>query len=91
MTVFQFVRITKKASDQISQHQRQGISEEYVKTRASFAPEADRHHLPDGSYRLSYRVKRGESRLRVAIFVRERIHNELIREFVVYGVHVERA
>ena len=91
LPAFQFVRITRKASDQISQHRRHGISEEYVKNRVRFAPTAERNTLPDGSYRPAYRVKRGESRLRVEIFVREQVHDDLIREFVVYGVHTERA
>ncbi len=91
MAIFEFVRIAKRARDQISQHVKEGISEEYVKNRVLLASKADREYLEDGSYKLVYRYKRGESILRVHIFVREIVHNDLIREFVVYGVHIERA
>lgn len=88
---FEVVRLAGKAPAQISQHLRDGITEDFVRRRVLFALEEEKTLLPDKSYKLTYCVKKGKaSPLLVEIYVREKWHNKLIHEFIVYGIHVRR-
>jgi len=88
---FEVVRLVGKAPTQISQHLKDGITEDFIRRRVLFALENERVYLPDGSYKLTYRVRKGRALLvLVEIFVRERWHDRLIHEYIVYGVHVRR-
>lgn len=55
------------------------------------ALEKEKEHLADGSFKLTYLVRKGKaSPLLVEIYVREKWHNRLIHEYIVYGLHVRR-
>jgi hypothetical protein len=57
--VFEVVRLVGKAPAQVSQHVKDGITEDFVKRRVLFALEDERVYLSDGSYKLVYRVRKG--------------------------------
>lgn len=89
---FEIVRLVGKAPAQVSQHLKDGITEDFVRRRVLFALKDERAYLSDGSYKLAYRVRKGRaSPILVEIFVRERWRDRLIHEYIVYGVHVRRA
>lgn len=68
---FEVVRLVGKAPLQISQHVKDGVTEEFVRRRVLFALEDEKTYLRDGAYKLSYRVKKGKaSRFSVEIYVR---------------------
>ena len=88
---FEVVRLVGKASLQISQHVKDGVTEDFVRRRVLLALEDEKTYLRDGAYKLSYRVKKGKaSHVSVEIYVRERWHNRLIHEYIIYGIHVRR-
>ncbi|MDI6847540.1 MAG: hypothetical protein QMD23_05355 [Candidatus Bathyarchaeia archaeon] len=69
---FEVVRLVGKASLQISQHVKDGITEDFVRRRVLFALEDEKTYLRDGTYKLSYRVRKGKaSHVSVEIYVRE--------------------
>jgi len=87
---FEFVRFAGKASTQISQHVKNGVTEDFVRNKVLYAPKNDREYLPDGSFKLVFKVRKGRREpILVKIYVRERKHNNLV-EYVIYGVHVRR-
>jgi len=82
---FEVVRLVGKAPLQVSQHLKDCITEDFVRRRVLFALEAEKVYLPDGSYKLTYRVRKGGgSPVSVEIYVRERWHDRLIHEYIVY-------
>ncbi|WP_287583701.1 hypothetical protein [Candidatus Borrarchaeum sp.] len=88
---FEYVRLAGKAPIQVSQHEKDGVSEGYIKRRVLYSSIKEREYLPDGSFRLILKFKKGHRKpFLVEIFVREKTYNNLIREFIVYGVHVTK-
>jgi len=88
---FEVVRFAGKAPTQISQHIKDGVTEDFVRRRVLLALEEEKTYLSNGSYKLTYHLKRAKASLiLVEIYIRERWHNRLIHEFIVYGVHVRR-
>jgi len=88
---FEYVRLAGKAPIQVSQHEKDGISEEYIKRRVLYSSIKERDYLPDGSFKLTFKFKKGHRKpFLVEIFVREKTHNNFIREYIVYGVHVTK-
>jgi len=88
---FEIVRLAGKAPTQVSQHVKDGITEDFIKRRVLLALEKEKKHLANGSFRLTYLVRKGKSSpLLVEIYVRDRWHNTLIHEYIVYGVHVRK-
>lgn len=89
---FEYVRFAGKVPSQISHHVKDGITEDFVRSRVLFTSKEDREYLPDGSYKLAFKVKHGNRKpILVEIYVRERKYNSVITEYVVYGVHVTKA
>jgi len=88
---FEFVRSAGKAPVQISRHSKDGVTEDFVRRRVLFALEREKVFLPDGSFKLTYHLRKGRaSPILVEIYVREKWYNRLIHEYVVYGLHVRR-
>ena len=58
---FEVVRLVGKAPTQISQHLKDGITEDFVRRRVLFALEGEKVYLLDGSYKLTYRVRKGRA------------------------------
>ncbi len=88
---FEYVRLTGKAPAQVSQHQKDGISEEYIKRRVLYSSVEEREYLPDESFKLIFKFRKGHRKpILVEIFVREKTYNNLIRELIVYGVHITK-
>jgi len=88
---FEVVRLAGKAPAQISQHLKDGITEDFVVRRVLFALEEERKYLSNGSFKLVYNVRKAKaSPIIVEIYVREKWHNRLIHEYIVYGVHLRR-
>ncbi|MEX2720323.1 MAG: hypothetical protein Q6362_002755 [Candidatus Wukongarchaeota archaeon] len=88
---YEYVRLVGKASVQLSHHVKDGVTEPFIIERILRITENEKEYLENGSYKVVDRVKIGHRKpVRVYIFVRELEENCLVKEFKVYGIHLER-